>query len=306
MAIKIGEREFRHLCRFGYAIIDSAIPTQVAREIHREIVQLERNRLLFKNSTRLVKGNRIDAIEKAGIWEQELSDQRIREIMPVLDDLRKENSIMSQLNTHSGGLLDLVRQDIKVQVNTGQGGCFPMHSDSDGKVDDRLITAITYLNEDWKDGDGGELRLYPFPFEHVDIRPIFARMVIFSSVHMLHRVLPSNKTRYCFTNWLSGRIQRTRKPLSSADLNNEFQIENEILTRPDLRLLLAKVVYAREWSDSICESHPPSHSLDSALEQHWKDIGTISQALHEYIPFVSQKYPCHEDYFEENREIAWL
>jgi Rps23 Pro-64 3,4-dihydroxylase Tpa1-like proline 4-hydroxylase len=38
-----------------------------------------------------------------------------------------------------------------------------MHFDSDAAVDGRRVTAILYLNPGWRPGDGGELRLYPFP-----------------------------------------------------------------------------------------------------------------------------------------------
>jgi hypothetical protein len=39
--------------------------------------------------------------------------------------------------------------------------------------------------------------------EAVDIAPLNDRMVLFSSMHLLHRVLPSAVERYCFTIWLS-------------------------------------------------------------------------------------------------------
>ena len=48
-------------------------------------------------------------------------------------------------------------------VPAGQGGCFPIHTDTDAAVDSRRVTAIWYLNPGWRQGDGGELRLYPFP-----------------------------------------------------------------------------------------------------------------------------------------------
>jgi hypothetical protein len=37
-------------------------------------------------------------------------------------------------------------QAIKLQVNSGEGGCFPCHFDSDEQVDGRKVTAIIYLN----------------------------------------------------------------------------------------------------------------------------------------------------------------
>jgi len=75
---------------------------------------------------------------------------------------------------------------LKVQVNTGHGGCFPMHYDtSSGSA--RQLTAILYLTPNWSVGEGGELRLYPFPFDSVDVAPVFNRLAIFNSHTMLHR-----------------------------------------------------------------------------------------------------------------------
>jgi hypothetical protein len=48
-------------------------------------------------------------------------------------------------------------------VQPSTDGCFPLHFDSDAAVDGRRVTALTYLNPEWKPGDGGELVLYPFP-----------------------------------------------------------------------------------------------------------------------------------------------
>lgn len=69
----------------------------------------------------------------------------------------------------------------------GQGGCFPIHLDSDETVDSRRVTAIVYLNRNWRKGHGGELRLYPSWTQHVDIAPVNDRLVVFSSCRMPHR-----------------------------------------------------------------------------------------------------------------------
>lgn len=67
------------------------------------------------------------------------------------------------------------------------------------------MTAVCYLNSEWKAGDGGELRLYPFPSAPVDIPPEAGTVALFASRTMIHRVLPASAQRYCFTVWLSGQ-----------------------------------------------------------------------------------------------------
>ncbi len=79
----------------------------------------------------------------------------------------------------------VLREDSACRV--GQGGCFPMHTDSDEGVDARRITAIFYLNPHWQDDHGGQLRLYPFPANPMDIAPREGTLVLFPSCRMLHR-----------------------------------------------------------------------------------------------------------------------
>ena len=75
--------------------------------------------------------------------------------------------------------------------SAGDGSCFPLHYDSDETVDNRRITAILYLNPDWQQGDGGELKLYPWPHEPVTVEPLHNRLLLFSTCRMLHRSTPS-------------------------------------------------------------------------------------------------------------------
>eukprot|EP01052_Picozoa_sp_SAG31_P013990 SAG31_NODE_855_length_11461_cov_5.496215_10_plen_252_part_00 len=65
---------------------------------------------------------------------------------------------------------------IKVQLNEGSGGCFPMHYDTSSAISNRAVTALIYLNPDWTESHGGHLRLYPFPLEPTNVQPIFDRM----------------------------------------------------------------------------------------------------------------------------------
>mmetsp|Transcript_8667 Transcript_8667/g.20794 ORF Transcript_8667/g.20794 Transcript_8667/m.20794 type:complete len:295 (-) Transcript_8667:428-1312(-) len=75
----------------------------------------------------------------------------------------------------------------------------------------RYMTCIVYLNEDWKPGDGGCLRLHRngatmFTFESddfLDVEPIAGRLVIFNSLQQWHAVLPSFATRFACSFWLT-------------------------------------------------------------------------------------------------------
>ena len=73
-----------------------------------------------------------------------------------------------------------------------------MHTDSgsalEGSGQTLLVTALIYLNRDWQEGDGGELRVFPYPFAPQKIAPLEGRMVLFEP-RMVHDVLPNYKKR---------------------------------------------------------------------------------------------------------------
>ncbi|CAJ1365356.1 unnamed protein product, partial [Effrenium voratum] len=71
----------------------------------------------------------------------------------------------------------------------------------------RLLTALIYLNEDWKPGDGGELRLF-YPGEknlkvRMEVEPIWNRLLLFwSDDRSPHEVLSACRDRFAATVWL--------------------------------------------------------------------------------------------------------
>ena len=73
-----------------------------------------------------------------------------------------------------------------------------MHTDSgsalEGSGQTLLVTALIYLNRDWQEGDGGELRVFPYPFAPQKIAPLEGRMVLFEP-RMVHDVLPNFRRR---------------------------------------------------------------------------------------------------------------
>jgi len=68
----------------------------------------------------------------------------------------------------------------------------------------RYITCIIYLNPNWVCEDGGRLRMFqPTTDEYIDIEPKAGRLVLFSSVKMMHAVLPSFSKRLACTVWFT-------------------------------------------------------------------------------------------------------
>lgn len=159
-----------------------------------------------------------------------------------------------------------------------------MHFDSEETVDGRVLTAILYLNEEWTQSYGGQLRLYPFPEEPLDIEPTAGTLVLFSSRNMLHRVLPSSRERYCMTIWFSEAMHGMQNHKHLLPTLKEESDLMPVLENFEFRRLLAKAVYAQEWADSLVESHPDNEGRRLALEKHWKDVNIIKFVFRHILP----------------------
>lgn len=69
----------------------------------------------------------------------------------------------------------------------------------------RTLTAILYLNRDWKEADGGLLRLYLDEENQLDILPQGGTLVTFLSNRFWHEVLPARRERMSLTGWFKTR-----------------------------------------------------------------------------------------------------
>ncbi len=91
------------------------------------------------------------------------------------------------------------------------GGFYRRHRDRFRSDDTRTVTITLYLNTDWSEDDGGELKIY-LPDQPEDqailVQPLGGTLVVFLSDHIEHEVLVSRKERRSFAGWFK------RAPLS--------------------------------------------------------------------------------------------
>lgn len=72
----------------------------------------------------------------------------------------------------------------------------------------RIVSTVLYLNKDWAERDGGQLRLHfngESPPRSIDILPESGRLVIFLSDEFYHEVLPAERERFSLTGWFRRR-----------------------------------------------------------------------------------------------------
>ncbi|MEQ8684946.1 MAG: 2OG-Fe(II) oxygenase [Imperialibacter sp.] len=89
------------------------------------------------------------------------------------------------------------------------GTFYKRHLDQFKQDDHRKLSVICYLNFDWSEADGGQLRMYkPVGADEqaIDVLPVAGRMVCFRSDLLEHEVLPTAKERKSLTGWLRDQL----------------------------------------------------------------------------------------------------
>lgn len=85
--------------------------------------------------------------------------------------------------------------------------CYPVgfgyqwHSDNPAGRDERVISAVFYLNDDWSDSDGGALEIVDKHGIHHTVMPVANRLVIFDS-DIQHQVQIAHRQRYSIATWM--------------------------------------------------------------------------------------------------------
>ncbi len=84
-----------------------------------------------------------------------------------------------------------------------QGSFYKRHLDQFQNEKGRKFSIVLYLNQDWKEEDGGLLSLYPSNRAEKNISPVEGRFVFFRSDEMEHEVHPSStRNRNSIAGWL--------------------------------------------------------------------------------------------------------
>ncbi len=82
-----------------------------------------------------------------------------------------------------------------------EGSFYKKHFDRFQRDSGRTISCVLYLNQEWTENDGGQLRIYNNE-KFTDVIPVFGRLVCFKSDEIEHEVLPTKRERYSITGWM--------------------------------------------------------------------------------------------------------
>ena len=318
MPMRFFEKLLRHGCAGGTSTHQALVPVESGghnsaavcelgsesflRGIRDEMLDLHHHEKLIPNFTRVLsRGKNNVALRKFGIYEQNLPLpegsgayphlEKIEALAPELASVVNEgmSTAASSIAGMEGYVFpELHAPSIKIQVNTGDGACFPFHVDATPE-DPRVLTLLIYLNDDSAGGagSGGDLVCYPLPYSPESFPPALGNIVAFSSQSMLHSTVPwtGESMRCCLTFWfpcVAGQVQKSHWP-SDHGLQTQRQLVGEdtaevlkLLLSPAIRPHFSRLVTAGPWIRSLVESH-----LDHAIQERGHE--TVASGVEEYM-----------------------
>lgn len=115
------------------------------------------------------------------------------------------------------GLMDELRQALNQAFYLGledfechfacyaPGAFYQRHLDRFRDDDRRTVSAVFYLNDDWRPEQGGALRLHLADGRAHDVLPQAGTLALFMSAEMPHEVLAATRERLSLTGWFRRR-----------------------------------------------------------------------------------------------------
>jgi SM-20-related protein len=191
----------------GFAVAPDALPLALVRRLHGEAVARRRAGELKTAGVGRARSFRIDSAVRSDCiaW---LDPQRARPAE------RRYLTLMERLRAMLNRSLLLGLFDFE-----GHHACYPSggyyrrHRDRHSGSDARVLSVVCYLNEGWREEEGGALRIYPetastdpeTPSAPVDVTPCAGTLVCFLCGTLEHEVLPATRERYSLSGWFRRR-----------------------------------------------------------------------------------------------------
>lgn len=203
------EELINKIAQHGFGIIDNFIPESTVLKLADEIAALKDQSLMQDAGTGRTSATSSRTINKTLRGDMIYWLAETDASAPQQDYFRHMEALRLQLNQQL--YLGLFALESHLALYPAGSG-YKKHIDRFATVNDgkplRQISSILYLNQDWKDVDGGHLRLYKTAendSEYLDILPTGGRLVVFLSDTFYHEVLPASRDRMSLTGWLLTR-----------------------------------------------------------------------------------------------------
>jgi len=189
------------LVRQGYAVIPDFLSTEECRALAAECRDLREQ----------------GEFHRAGVGRGEMLDVRPEIRSDEIRWLERDDC-----GPHQGQYLELMsayQQRLNRELFLGlvefecfcavypPGSFYQCHLDQFRGVEQRTVTAILYLNDNWQPSDGGQLRIFlnGQTGETLEVLPEAGTFVTFLSADYWHEVRPAQRDRLSITGWFKTR-----------------------------------------------------------------------------------------------------
>ena len=234
----------------GYVIVKDFIPPSLVQRLREDVHKLRSSNKfniakIGQDSTNSLN-TEIRVAETCFLGEQKLQDMkndaRDDSLYNILDELRADlsgNSIFDVRDDNNNGELVLAAPALDktlselLYAHYPKGGFYRRHMDAVQNSASvlRSYSLLLYLNDEWKESDGGYLRVHldsgadflPQGEEpnFVDVKPEGGTLVLFKSDQIPHEVLDTNSERTAIVGWFN-------RPYTSADISSLASEEDKV------------------------------------------------------------------------------
>lgn len=186
------------IAHHGWAVVNDFLPAEITTKLRVEAEELWQQSDFRKAGTGRLGGYAIrpDVRSDHIYW---LNEQALTEAQSLycaaIEELRQ--------NLNQELFLSLSTYEAHFAIYPA-GAFYQKHLDRFSNSDERTISCTFYLNENWQEEFGGQLRLY-LPGNQLDILPTAGTCVLFRSDTFFHEVLPATETRFSLTGWFRRR-----------------------------------------------------------------------------------------------------
>ena len=179
----------------GYFIFDLFLDNETTAGIRNEMLMLSNNSLFKKAGIGKQEDFRIDE-EQRGDFILWIDPQNVLSQTALFID--KINALIVHLNRNF--YLGIKEFECHYAIYPS-GTFYKRHVDKHHKGSSRVVSFVFYLNENWTENNGGQLRIFGQNNRAFDVEPEAGKLVVFLS-EKEHEVMMTRHQRMSITGWM--------------------------------------------------------------------------------------------------------
>lgn len=182
----VGECHWENFAKFGFFVLDDVFCEHDWRQLQNE------SGFVDYRAANLTQGQRIDLIRGDHIrWIDEHCPYGVCYLQAI--------DVLGKLFNRT--FYTTIKRSEAHYAHYQAGFGYDWHSDNPKGRDERVVSAVFYLNDEWHDDDGGHIVLIDKSGTTQQLTPKGNRLVVFDS-NLRHKVATTYKDRFSIATWL--------------------------------------------------------------------------------------------------------